>query len=269
MPGVYAGYVHAFLIGDAFDKGLSIRMGQTHVQRLLPELLNHIENGDLQPDAIITHRLPLNEAARGYEIFNDKAEDCRKVVLIPGMADNALARATTDAALVVESPRNVETPRKGPAMDAITLLKKDHTTVRALLEELEGTTSRGVKKRATLLEKIASVLKAHTTIEEEIFYPAFKAAGKKSEDDKMYFEALEEHRAAGDLVLTDLQGTDPASEKFSGRAKVLKELVDHHAGEEEREMFPRAKQLMSKQDLIALGDQMATRKEELLAATVD
>lgn len=83
IPGVYAGWLHGFLLGDAFDKGLTFRMGQTHVQRLLPELLAHIENGDLEPHAIITHRLPLAEAARGYEIFNEKQEDCRKVVLIP------------------------------------------------------------------------------------------------------------------------------------------------------------------------------------------
>jgi threonine dehydrogenase-like Zn-dependent dehydrogenase len=83
VPGVYAGWLHGFLFGDAFDKGLTFRMGQTHVHRLLPELLEHIENGDLQPEAIITHRMNLDEAARGYEIFNDKEEDCRKVVLVP------------------------------------------------------------------------------------------------------------------------------------------------------------------------------------------
>ncbi len=152
-------------------------------------------------------------------------------------------------------------------MDAIALLKKDHAAVRALLDDLESTTTRGVKTRNALLEKIALELKAHTTIEEEIFYPAFKAAGKRSDDDKMYFEALEEHRAAGDLVLIDLQGTDPASEKFSGRAKVLSELVHHHAGEEEKEMFPRARELISKEELIALGEQMAARKKELIASS--
>jgi len=71
------------MFGDAFDKGLTFKMGQTHVQRLLPKLLDHIENDDLSPEAIITHRLPLADAARGYEIFDEKAEDCRKVVLTP------------------------------------------------------------------------------------------------------------------------------------------------------------------------------------------
>lgn len=151
-------------------------------------------------------------------------------------------------------------------MDAIHLLKKDHVTVLGLLSELEKTTPRAKIKRASLVKKIARELKAHTTIEEEIFYPAFKAAGRKGDDDKMFFEAMEEHRAAGDLVLPDLLGTDPGSEKFSGRAKVLKELIEHHAREEETEMFPRAKKLLSKADLLALGERMASRKALLLSA---
>ena len=83
IPGVYAGFIHAFLIGDAFDKGLTLAMGQTHVQKYLPELLGFIEDGKLQPDIIISHRMKLADAARGYEIFDKKEEDCRKVVLTP------------------------------------------------------------------------------------------------------------------------------------------------------------------------------------------
>ncbi len=149
-------------------------------------------------------------------------------------------------------------------MDAIALLKNDHKEIRALLDALESSTPRAAKKRAELLSKIEINLKAHTTIEEEIFYPAFREAGKKSDDDKMFFEALEEHRAAGELVLPDLLDTEPTSDQFSGRAKVLKELVEHHADEEEKEMFPRAKALLTKQELLALGDQMDERKQQLL-----
>jgi len=150
-------------------------------------------------------------------------------------------------------------------MDAITLLKSDHQTMRSLLGQLEKSTPRGAKTRRELLTKIDANLKAHSSIEEEIFYPAFKEAGQKGDDDKMYFEALEEHRAAGDLVLPDLLGTDLASEQFSGRAKVLKELVEHHADEEEKEMFPRAKKLLTKEELAELGQRMQKRKAELLA----
>jgi threonine dehydrogenase-like Zn-dependent dehydrogenase len=83
VPGVYAGFIHGFLIGDAFDKGLTFKMGQTHVQRYMPELLEFIGNGRLRPEAIISHHLPLADAVRGYELFDKKQEDCRKVVLTP------------------------------------------------------------------------------------------------------------------------------------------------------------------------------------------
>jgi threonine dehydrogenase-like Zn-dependent dehydrogenase len=83
VPGVYAGFVHAFLLGDAFDKGLTLALGQTHVQKHMPELLALIEKGKLAPDVIISHRMKLTDAARGYQIFNDKEDACRKVVLTP------------------------------------------------------------------------------------------------------------------------------------------------------------------------------------------
>ena len=83
VPGVYAGYLHGFMLGDAFDKALRFTMGQTHVQRHLPKLLEHVENGDLQPEAIISHRMKLADAARGYEMFEGMEDECRKVVLTP------------------------------------------------------------------------------------------------------------------------------------------------------------------------------------------
>ncbi len=83
VPGVYAGFIHGFLFGDAFDKGLTFKMGQTHVQPLLPTLLEHVERGELKPDVIISHRLPLEQAAEGYKLFDKQQDDCRKVVLRP------------------------------------------------------------------------------------------------------------------------------------------------------------------------------------------
>jgi threonine dehydrogenase-like Zn-dependent dehydrogenase len=83
VPGVYAGFIHGFLFGDAFDKGLTFKMGQTHVSRYLPELLEHIVEGRLSPEQIITHRMKLDQAPEGYKVFAEKREDCRKVVLTP------------------------------------------------------------------------------------------------------------------------------------------------------------------------------------------
>ncbi|MBB1472610.1 glutathione-dependent formaldehyde dehydrogenase [Luteimonas sp. MC1782] len=83
VPGVYAGFIHAFMFGDAFDKGLTFKMGQTHVQKFMPELLEHVGEGRLSPEVIISHRMKLADAAEAYVMFDEKHDDCRKVVLVP------------------------------------------------------------------------------------------------------------------------------------------------------------------------------------------
>lgn len=100
VPGVYSGFIHGFLFGDAFDKGLTFRMGQTHVQRYLPELLGYIETGALTPETIITHRLSLEQAAEGYRIFDKKEQECRKVILTPGDSSIELPMAVVDDGVV-------------------------------------------------------------------------------------------------------------------------------------------------------------------------
>jgi hypothetical protein len=152
-----------------------------------------------------------------------------------------------------------------PQQDAIALLKEDHKKVKALLEELEGSTERAVKKRTKLLTQIETELKVHTQIEETIFYPAFRDAVETKEDRKMYYEAIEEHHVVK-LVLPDIRATDPSSEPFGAKAKVLKELVEHHAEEEEKEMFVEAKKVLSKDELRELGARMEEAKARLLAS---
>jgi len=83
VPGVYAGWIHGFLFGNAFEKGLTFKMGQTHAQRFMSKLLEHIQAGELKPEVIITHHMTLDDAAKGYEIFEKAEENCRKVVLTP------------------------------------------------------------------------------------------------------------------------------------------------------------------------------------------
>jgi threonine dehydrogenase-like Zn-dependent dehydrogenase len=83
VPGVYAGFIHGFLFGDLFEKGLTVKAGQTHVQKFMPELLEAIGEGKLHPQAIISHRLPLSQAAEGYKMFDKKQDECRKVILTP------------------------------------------------------------------------------------------------------------------------------------------------------------------------------------------
>jgi hemerythrin-like domain-containing protein len=146
--------------------------------------------------------------------------------------------------------------------DATTLLTADHKKVRPLLGELEETSARAVDRRGELLQTIELELKVHAKIEEEIFYPAFQKAAEKQDDKKLYYEALEEHHVV-DTVLAELKDTAPASEEFAAKAKVLKDLVEHHAEEEETEMFPRARKLMSRGELVELHDRLAEAKTSL------
>ena len=142
--------------------------------------------------------------------------------------------------------------------DALTLLRKDHDDVLALLDQFENATG---AKRAKLLEQIDLMLTVHMRIEEEIFYPAYRDAAKKKEDKKLYFEAVQEHHVA-DLVLPETrEGENP--DELKAKAKVFKEIVKHHIEEEQKEMFPRARKLFDRDELRDLGEMLQQRKDEL------
>ncbi len=83
VAGVYSSIIHAFMMGDAFEKGLTFKCGQTHVQHHMSRLLEHIMAGELAPDVLISHRMPLSAAPQGYRMFDKKEQGCRKVVLLP------------------------------------------------------------------------------------------------------------------------------------------------------------------------------------------
>ncbi|KOY02473.1 hemerythrin domain-containing protein [Pseudomonas nunensis] len=156
-------------------------------------------------------------------------------------------------------------------MNAIDLLKADHERVKGILVQLSESTERAVKKRTELIAKLEMEITIHTRLEEEVLYPAYKKAGGK-EQEVMYYEAKEEHRTVDSLVLPDLKTTDPSTPEFSGRVKVVKELLEHHIEEEETEMFPQAKKLLGKATLEELGQQMemlkVQYKKEMTAANL-
>ncbi|MGF1989781.1 MAG: zinc-dependent alcohol dehydrogenase [Nostoc sp. ZfuVER08] len=83
IPGVYVGFIDKMPMGAAMNKALTFKMGQTHVHKYLPTLLDHIQNGKIDPSFVITHTLPLEQAPQGYEIFNQRKDNCIKVVLKP------------------------------------------------------------------------------------------------------------------------------------------------------------------------------------------
>jgi hemerythrin-like domain-containing protein len=142
-------------------------------------------------------------------------------------------------------------------MKATDLLKKQHKNVKALFKKVENT--EGGRQRRQLMDQIASELKIHTKIEEEIFYPAVRELGT-SKAEEMIDEAFEEHHVV-DLVLAELPQVDPEDERFSAKMTVLSELVEHHVEEEEGELFPMAEKKLGKDRLQRLGEQMQSMAE--------
>jgi hemerythrin-like domain-containing protein len=148
--------------------------------------------------------------------------------------------------------------------NAITMLKSDHATVKRLLRELNETGDRATKQREALVEQIERELKMHAQLEEEIFYPAFKAATRGTEAEDMFYEAAEEHHIV-DMVLPALKAANPKSHEFKAKAKVLFDLLEHHIKEEETQMFKEARDLFGDEQLRELGDMMQARRDTIEA----
>jgi hemerythrin superfamily protein len=129
-----------------------------------------------------------------------------------------------------------------------------------MFEQFDQLGDRATTSKEKLKDKICKALIAHTTIEEEIFYPAVRAKIEEGED--MVDEAVVEHAAAKDLI-KQLQEMQPDDELYDAKVKVLGEQIEHHVKEEEKEMFPKVKK--SGLDLLALGQEMAMRKQELMS----
>jgi hemerythrin superfamily protein len=152
-------------------------------------------------------------------------------------------------------------PHKPPAAkeakDAIAMLKADHEAVSQLFAEYAKTHS--VPNKKALVAEICTALSVHAQIEEEIFYPAVKAALK---DKLLIPEAIIEQAGMKGLI-AQLEGVEPDGEMYDAKVKVLSEYVTHHVQEEHTEMFPKAK--ASSLDMAALGVCLAARKAELMA----
>jgi len=144
------------------------------------------------------------------------------------------------------------------AQEATAMLRADHRRVSDLFDQYEK--ARSVSRKMDIVSQICTELGVHTKIEEEIFYPAFKAALK---DKELVPEATVEHASVKDLI-AQVKGITPDGEMFDAKMKVMSEFVKHHVKEEQTEMFPKAKK--TRLDLMALGARMAERKSELLAS---
>ena len=148
---------------------------------------------------------------------------------------------------------------KSNPQDAVKLLTADHEKVTGLFEQFDKLSDRSKVNKKKLADQICLELTVHSQIEEEIFYPAVREALK---DGDMIDEAVVEHAAAKDLI-AQIREMDPGDDLYDAKVKVLSEQIEHHVGEEESEMFEKARK--AKLDLAALGEEMAMRKDELMA----
>jgi hemerythrin superfamily protein len=144
--------------------------------------------------------------------------------------------------------------------DAIEMLMADHKKVKKLFGNFETRKDDGDDEdKSAIVKLICNELKVHTTLEEEIFYPAVR---KAIQDSVLMDEALVEHAGAKELI-AQLEEADPEDDLYDAKVTVLGEQIDHHVKEEEGDMFPKAKK--AKVDTAALGAQMLKRKAALMA----
>lgn len=140
--------------------------------------------------------------------------------------------------------------------DALELLKRDHREVEQLFRKFEQ--SKDENERSALAERVCLMLKVHTQIEEELFYPALR--GKL--DEEMLNEAVVEHASAKKLI-AEIEAADADDTFLEAKVKVLQEQIEHHVQEEENEMFPKVRK--TDLDLAAVGSELAERKMSLMA----
>lgn len=147
-------------------------------------------------------------------------------------------------------------------MNAFTLLKADHKKVAGILEKIDSTTERGVKTREELFTRLKTELEVHARIEETIFYPVLK---KADETRDITLEAFEEHRLVKQL-LGELDTMGKGEEQWTAKFTVLKENIEHHVEEEEGEMFPKARKVLSEEEADIMGERMEKARDEQLKA---
>jgi hemerythrin superfamily protein len=155
-------------------------------------------------------------------------------------------------------PSPAKPGKSSTATDAIALLTADHKSVKGLFQAFEKLKERedADDDKKELVARICSELTVHTTIEEEIFYPAVRDA---IDDEDLMDEADVEHASAKDLI-AQLESSSPGDDQYDAKVIVLGEMIEHHVKEEEGEMFPKVRKAVDVHDL---GAQLAARKAEL------
>ncbi len=164
-----------------------------------------------------------------------------------------------------ESTTRTHAPmRRRATMDVITLLKNDHREVKEMFERAERLGERAGRQRGKLGEQICKALRLHSQFEQEEFYPRFRDRAEDHEEREQLLEALEEHGIV-DRLVSEIEGMDASDERYEAKLMVVIESVRHHIKEEEREMFPMARELFEKAELAEMGERFveAKRREKM------
>lgn len=177
------------------------------------------------------------------------------------MAKNDGKAATKRKGILERLTGSDENETDGRAPLATKMLKEQHDEVRSLFKEYEGSGEGAHAERKKLIDEACQKLEVHAELEERIFYPACREL-EDEDARKMVGESLEEHLIVKRLIqeLKGLKGTD---EKFESKATVLKESVEHHADEEEKDLFPEAEKEFDDDRLRELGSEMEALKTRL------
>lgn len=144
--------------------------------------------------------------------------------------------------------------------NAVTLLKKDHIEAKALFKALKAVDALNVPGRESLFSKLKHELDIHTQVEEDIFYPAVRAANHGSED--IIEDSYEDH-AQVKQMLTEMAASDKGTEKWTALLEKLEEEVNEHVKEEEDILLPRAQEILGDEKMKELGRQILAEKESL------
>ena len=142
-------------------------------------------------------------------------------------------------------------------MNAFQLLKEDHKKVKGIFQQLEPTTERASKTRTELFTKLKQELDIHAHVEETQFYPVIK---REAETREITLEGFEEHHVIKTL-LKELEANDVGSERWTAKLKVLKENVEHHVEEEEGEMFKKAREVLSTEQVEQITARVEAEKK--------
>jgi hemerythrin superfamily protein len=200
---------------------------------------------------------PARQKCRGLRVTGERASAVRGRGQKERVREPKFFIAEESMAVAV---RNVISKAKTRmSLDVLAMLKMDHREVDALFMAVSKLSERAFEQRRKLAEKICEALQVHSQFEQNVFYPPFRHRAEDHDERETVLEAFEEH-AQVDTLVSEIQEMDPRDERYEAKLMVLMDNVKHHVKEEEHEMFPIAKELFEKEELVEMGKRLMDMK---------